>query len=312
MNSFRLVSEDWWPHCEGYLRHLKSVRKGLRTFQPVAQFWRWLGEQELSPFKLKEQHFYKYAHALKDGGLCHDVSSYAPSTLAEHLGSAKRWMRYLYKSGVILQDPFAGVSPCYPKKSIFRSTLSVYKVKRILNSPDLSTPIGLRDQAIFEVVYGSGLRAGETASLTLESVDLKQRQVHLKNTKNGWDRTVPLTPQACGSITRYLRWGRYELTGPQTGKKLWLTSRHRAATANTMTSIATAYSSKVGFKFTMHGLRHTCATHLLEGGASISQIAALLGHSDLESTRHYTMARFKVLCEVYDRTHPSAQEHQPG
>jgi site-specific recombinase XerD len=128
--------------------------------------------------------------------------------------------------------------------------------------------------------------------------------LNLRDTKNGWDRCVPLTRPATEILIRYLESGRPLLQGPRTGTGLWLTYHHKILTRDALVNLAGRFSARLGFKFTMHSLRHACATHLLEGGAHIRHIAELLGHSDLQSTSHYAKARVVELSRVHRQTHP--------
>jgi integrase/recombinase XerC len=185
-----------------------------------------------------------------------------------------------------------------------KDVLSIDQVKTILIAPDGVTPQGLRDRAILEVAYGSGLRLGELADLSLGTLDLGERTLILRNTKSGWDRVVPLTRPACEALERYLTEGRHYLSGPLSGSALWLSSRYLPMAYSSYDEIPRRCGRRLGFSFTMHQLRHACATHLLEGGASLPDIARLLGHESLDSTEIYARARFDELRQVHSQAHP--------
>lgn len=298
---------EWEPHFEQYRRLLKLNRKERRTSRilfKIEKFWKWLGERTIQPSDLRPYHFVAYAQDLNSHKLCVEVEEYSPATVAIYLGAAKAWTQHLTKTGFLLQDPFVEFDAGHPKKPIYQRSLSKVQVCRILNSADTTTPWGLRDQALFEVIYGSGLRIGEASALTLESLDLGQRLLNLRNTKNGWDRCVPLTKAAWKSLIGYLNSGRPELSGPRSGSSLWLNYKGEPLSCHAPVTLAARTSAALGFKFTMHGLRHACATHLLEGGASLRLIGELLGHSNIESTTHYARACLDELKNVHFRTHP--------
>lgn len=306
MNSFEESFDKWQPHFYQYRRLLKyrhKTRRPRKLFARVEKFWSFLRKEEILPDLLQPCHLQAYVQALRSGALCIQVERYSSSSVDSYLRAAKAWSRYLYQNGFIFQEPLIELAGLSPKKQI-QSSLSKAQVRQILHLPDLSKPWGLRNRAILEVLYGSGLRISEAASLTLQSVELEERLLHLKNTKNGWDRSVPITRSAAASLARYLREGRHKMQGPRTGTSLWLTFHRRVLQTETFTDLAVDYSALLDFNFTMHGLRHACATHLLEEGASLRHIAELLGHTALESTGYYAKARLLELQKVHKRFHP--------
>lgn len=309
MRSFEEDFEKWEPHFERYREILKRRQKRIKPqklFLRIEKFWTWLRERQILPQTLCPEHFIEYAKALDSGALCVNVETYSKCMKASFLSYARSWTHHLYKEGIFLQDPFLEFTPSHPKKTPYQRPLTQSQVWRILQLPDLSTPWGLRNQAILEVIYGSGLRISEVTALTLESVELGERVLHLQDTKNGWDRDVPLTRAAARSLERYLREGRHKLQGPRTGSGLWLTYHRRVLQPAALTDLAIDYSATLDFSFTMHGLRHACGSHLLDGGASLRHISELLGHSSLDSTSHYTKVRVMDLQRVHKQTHPRA------
>jgi integrase/recombinase XerD len=307
VKSFEEEFEDWQGHFDHYRSILKQRHKTLKPqkiYSRVEKFWTWLHDNQILPSDLKRDHFLRYASDLKSGALCLETEQYSKQSLVIFLNHALAWVRYLYKADIFLSDPFEGLTTGHSFQAGYKPSLTVEEVRQILQAPDLTVPWGLRNQAILEVIYGSGLRIGETASLTLQSVDLADRFLSLRNTKNGWDRSIPITRPAADSLQRYIQQARPKLQGPRTGNALWLSYHHEILTKDTLTSLAAKYSEQTGIKFTMHGLRHTCATHLLEGGAGLRHIAELLGHENIESTAYYAQARIRELQRVHSETHP--------
>lgn len=308
MSSFEQQFTRWEPHFEEYRRLLKYRH---RTVSPrkvavkVEKFWRFLRRRKILPQTLQPKHLEAYVRALKSGSLCVDVDHYRSFTVSVYYSAAALWSHHLYRKGFVLQDPRPDPRVARaPRKTLPSKPLTKDQVHRILQLPDLSKPWGLRDRAILEVIYGSGLRISEAASLTLGSIALEEHTLHLKNTKNRWDRCVPVTRPAASFLERYLQEGRHRMQGPRTGNALWLTYHRRVLQADTFTDLAGDYSARLDFKFTMHQLRHACATHLLEAGANIRLIAELLGHSDIESTGLYARAQLAELQRVHGRSHP--------
>jgi site-specific recombinase XerD len=307
--SFEEQFAEWESHFVAYRAFLKARHKTKtpkKIYCRVEKFWHWLFLNQILPQHLEVRHFLRFASELKSGSLCKETESYSKQSISIFLNYALTWSRYLCKTGRLLRDPFEGLVAGSFQKVLFTPPLTKEEVFQILQAPDLSVPWGVRNQAILEVIYGSGLRIGEAASLTLESLDLSERVLNLRNTKSGWDRSVPITKACARSLKRYLTEARPAMQGPRTGSHLWLSYHHDVLTKDTLTSLAAQYSRDLGIKFTMHGLRHACATHLLEGGANLRHIAELLGHESLETTSYYARARIRELQRVHRETHPRA------
>lgn len=266
-------SEDgfqaWESHFVGYRLLLRKYRKDPRPHQvafKIEKFWDWLRDQETLPGTITPYHFVCYARALQSSELCIQVDSYAPATISLYLGAAKAWTRHLYKTGVLFQDPFQEFSANHPQKGVYERPLLVEQVGKILSYPDRSSLYGLREKALLELLYGSGMRCSEALNLTLESLDLSRRQVSLRDTKNGWDRTVPITRATSVHLVQYLKEARPKLQSPRSASALFLNRYGCQLGREAVIRLAARISDALGFKFTTHSLRHACATHLLEGG----------------------------------------------
>jgi len=307
VTTFEQGRQDFEAEKETYRRKLcngQDPSYARHKLMSVRVFWSWLESQKLLPQDLQRHHFVEYALALESGSLCKDVKRFSVRTLAGLRASCLKWTRDLQKRGVILCDPFAEFSPCYPAKSPGRHPLTVEQVQELLDLPDLQNPCGLRDRAIFEVCYGSGLRISELFRLTLSSVELPSRCLHLRTTKNGWDRTVPLTRSACHFLNLYLRKSRPHFYSQAAGPGLWLGRKRKPLALSFFPRMATTYSRQLNFQFSFHKLRHSCATHLLEAGASVGVIASLLGHERLNSTQLYTHLQVEEIRKIHACCHP--------
>ena len=290
-------------YCQRLCTGLARSRHGAKT-RPIRVFWSWLKERRISPQELQSHHFIEYVLALESGALCKLVSRYSVGSMANLKSASLRWLRELHDGGKILHNPFADFTPNYPSKRPGRSALSRQQMKDLLSLPDLDSSHGLRNRAILEVAYGSALRLGELASLALDSVEFPRRLLHLKNTKNGWDRSVPLTRSSCRFLKCYLKQSRPQFSDLRSGSALWLGHLKRPLGVSAFQKMLCSYQKKLDFNVSFHTLRHTCATHLLEGGANIVSIARLLGHEDLSSTQIYTHLKAKELTKVQARCHP--------
>ena len=307
MRSFEERFAAWESRLEAYRAHLRRRYRNRRPNQSchgVEKLWAWLREREVIPDELEPSHFVAYCQDLESGRLCKRATAYESAVQGNYRWQALAWTKHLYRVGQLVLDPFAGFSPGMGRRRFSKEVLTVDQVESILLVPDGTTPQGLRDRAILEVAYGSGLRKGELSELSLGSVDLSERTLIIRNTKSSWDRVVPLTHPACEALERYLSDGRHHLSGPLTGSALWLSSHYRPLSYASHDQIPRRCRRHLNFSFTMHQLRHACATHLLEGGARLPDIARLLGHESLDSTEIYARVRLEELRRIHALSHP--------
>jgi len=184
--------------------------------------------------------------------------------------------------------------------------LSLEEVDTLLRAPDVSTPRGLRDRALIEVLYATGLRVSELVGLRL--VDLRLDDGYLRCTgKGGKERIVPLGEQAAGWVRRYVRDGRPSLARRRESAWLFVNARGGAQLTRVgfwKTLKAYGRGAAIQSRLSPHVLRHSFATHLLERGADLRAIQAMLGHADLSTTQIYTHVLEERLRQIYDRFHP--------
>jgi integrase/recombinase XerC len=172
--------------------------------------------------------------------------------------------------------------------------------------PQREHAVRLRDRAVLELLYGSGLRVGEVASLTLEGIDLERGRVRVLG-KGDKEREVPMSDFAMSALREYLRIGR-PLMAPQGSSHLFFNGRKNPFSSRDMRSMVGRYGGTLlpGRRVTPHTLRHSYATHLLEGGADIRAVQELLGHASVATTQRYTHVSRSRLFEAYERSHPRA------
>ncbi|MEM0965780.1 MAG: site-specific tyrosine recombinase [Verrucomicrobiota bacterium] len=189
------------------------------------------------------------------------------------------------------------------------SSLTVEETLRLLESPSTSTPHGLRDRAILELLYGSGLRVSELTALLLQSVDLDNRFVRVFG-KGSKERLVPVGGSALKAFRDYLQAGRPKLVKAKTGSEVFLSQRGLPISRKTVWHLVKVHGERVGLSLSIkpHLLRHSFATHLLEGGADLRVIQEMLGHADISTTQIYTKVDSERLLDEHSRFHPRNQD----
>lgn len=220
------------------------------------------------------------------------------------------WLRYLYKRQELLWPMHDELSRPDRPPTRPRPCLSFEQVLRLMALPTVAEPEGLRDRAFFEMAYATGMRRGEMLKLNLTDVDLVQALVYVRFPKNTEDRILPLGATAVHYLERYLREARPELLSPLSSNALWLGPKGERLQPDALGDrLMNHYRTEatLGFKVTLHLLRHTCATHLLQQGAPLPDVQQLLGHRALRSTQIYTRLTPFHLQRVHARSHPRNQ-----
>jgi len=241
-----------------------------------------------------------YAQRKKDG------RPFASGSLRNAVMAIKSFFRFLYRRGFVLSDPAAALE--YPRieRRLPRVILTREEARRILEAARSRTPEGLRDRAILETFYATGIRVSELANLTPDNVDTEERILRVVLGKGRKDRNVPLTGAAAEAIERYLVRGRGQLVGRKGARHLFLANRGGWMDPSTLNKIVQTWATKARVKkrVTCHTFRHSVATHLLKGRADIRHIQALLGHASLQTTERYTHVEISDLQDVIRRAHP--------
>ena len=232
---------------------------------------------------------------------------YKRTTIARKLSAIRSFFYYLERKGLIRSNPAADISS--PKRGKYIPThLPVDEMFRLLEGPDRAKPLGLRDLAILEMLYSCGIRVSELSGLNLSSIDFDQRLVKVVG-KGNKERIVPFGKKALRAIEEYI-----EATRPLRKKAqkdpqdapLFINFRGGRLTTRSIGRIVKKYATQCGLmtEITPHSLRHTFATHLLDGGADLRSVQELLGHASLSTTQKYTHVSLEKLMEVYDKAHP--------
>lgn len=237
------------------------------------------------------------------------VAALAPSSVGRTLVAVRGLHRFLAEEGVTTADPAADVSP--PKTALrLPKAISVDEVDRLIAASALGdTPESLRDRALVEVLYGVGARVSEAVGLDVDDIDLDHGSARLFG-KGSKTRVVPMGRHACDAVTAYLVRARPVLASRGRGiPALFLGSRGGRLTRQAAWAVLDAAAERAGIrgKVSPHTLRHSFATHLLDGGADIRVVQELLGHASVTTTQIYTMVTVARLREVYAAAHPRAR-----
>ncbi|RLC59950.1 MAG: recombinase XerC [Chloroflexota bacterium] len=235
-----------------------------------------------------------------------DAVGYVKASIARRVAELRSFGDFLVREGVLERNTFRTVSaPRIPKR--LPHYLTVAEVEALLAVPDTSTPRGLRDRAIIEVLYAAGLRVSELVGLNVADVDLHQALVQVVG-KGGKERIGLLGRPAVQALRAYLKVGRPALLGQRPTNALWLNHRGGRLTTRGVALILSRAGKQAGIRTPVspHILRHSFATHLLDGGADLRIVQELLGHANLATTQIYTHVSQSRAREVYMRAHPRA------
>lgn len=231
----------------------------------------------------------------------------SPASIALRLTVIRQFFAYLTREGFLLADPARDLElPRKRPRTAAAPVLTVREVEILLATPDVRTLHGLRDRAVLEVLYGSGLRRAELVALCVEDVDLSAATVTVKRGKGGAGRVVPTTRESVRWLRLYLTRVRARWAWQLESRILFLSSHRKPISAPWVYHAIKEYGRRAGLKksVTVHALRHACATHLLEGGADVRVVQKILGHRQLGTTATYTHVGMPHLRRVVQRCHP--------
>ncbi len=291
---------------EGYLKEFLNyllVERGLSRNtidayrRDLSRYLQWLKSEGMGSLKdIGRREVRAFLGSLKKEGL-------APSSIARGLVAVKLFHRFLVNEGYLKVDGTVAMGS--PKVwSRLPSVLKLNEVEKLLQVPD-STPLGIRDKAILELLYATGMRASEVISLELSHLDLDIGYVRCIG-KGGKERIVPIGREATIRLKDYLRRSRPRLSKEGDKGFLFLTRLRKGFTRQSLWKLIKKYALRAGLKgdITPHTLRHSFATHLLEGGADLRSIQEMLGHADISTTQVYTHVDRERLKAIHSKYHP--------
>jgi integrase/recombinase XerD len=236
-----------------------------------------------------------------------DDRPYRAASVARTLSTVRSFHRFLLREGIAQRDPATAVRQPKLPRSLPRP-LGREEVARLLEAPEEATPVGLRDRALLELLYGSGLRVSELVGTDVDDVDLDEGAVRVLG-KGGKEREVPLGRFGRDAVGAYLTRARPTFASSASRGALFLNQRGGRLTRQSVNRILAVHVHAAGLerRVTPHSLRHSFATHLLEGGADVRVVQELLGHASVATTQIYTLVTQEHLREVYYTSHPRAR-----
>src|SRR4051794_32259456 len=265
----------------------------------LRDFAAWATDQRAEPGAVSHRILRRYASALSE-------RRYSPATVARKLAALRSFFGMLREHGDIEANP-ADLLAAPKLSSELPTVLAPEQISRLLDRIPASTPLELRDRALFEVAYASGLRAEELVALDVGSVDFDAEQLRVEG-KGGKTRIVPAGEPALRALARYLERARPALHGGDAEPALFLSKSGRRLSTSDVRRRLRAWTrhAEVQGGVSPHTLRHSFATHLLEGGADLRTIQELLGHASISTTQIYTRVESARLKSAYAKSHPRA------
>lgn len=281
-----------------YLR----VERGLsgNTLQSYSsdlmRFFRYLEEKGIDPLSVTREDLSTYLLTLSKG--------ISPRSLARNLSSIRSFYRFLVGEGRLDSNPARlQEAPRLPRR--LPGALSMNEVDRLLAQPDPTAPTGLRDRAMLELLYATGLRVSELINLKVFDMNMEAGFLRTLG-KGSKERLVPVGAKALDAVKEYLLYGRRPLVKGVNPPFLFLNGRGKALTRQGFWKIIRTYGRKASIrrKISPHSLRHSFATHLLENGADLRSVQLMLGHADISTTQVYTHVTRERLKQIHEQYHP--------
>lgn len=229
-------------------------------------------------------------------------------TAIHSLSTIRSFLGYLVRKQAMLFNPALEVELPKMGRRLPRNVLSAIEVERMMLVPDIKDPVGLRNRAILELLYSTGMRRGELARLDLADIDFAGGTVFIRQAKGLTDRIAPAGERALLWVSKYIAEARPGLPGSEKLSALFLSAiHHRGLSAGSVSEIVSDIKTAAGIEKSgaAHMLRHTAATLMLENGADVRYVQQFLGHKELNSTQRYTHVAIRALHDVHAKTHPA-------
>ena len=287
--------------ADQFINHLR-VERGLadNTIQSYSRdlirFFNFMEQKKISPIQASRDHVTEYIGSLS--------SVLSARSIARSLSALKMFFRFLISDGKIKDSP-ARLLESIKLPGRLPEILTRDEVDLLLSQPNISTSLGLRDKAMLELLYATGLRVSELIGLNLIHINLEAGYVRTVG-KGFKERMVPMGEKAKDTLNAYISGGRPMLLKGRNPSRLFLNSRGRPISRQGFWKIIKRYGIMAGIKkkITPHRLRHSFATHLLEGGADLRSVQVMLGHADISTTQIYTHVSRERLKQIHEKYHP--------
>jgi integrase/recombinase XerD len=302
---------------DAYLEHLEIRHYSPHTLhsqrEALIQFIRWSQERDLvradAITRPILESFQRWLHRYRKS----NGRPLGISTQKARVGFLRSFFRWACRRRHLLHNPASELELPRGEHRLPQEPLTPSQMEAVLAVPDLSDPLGLRDRAILETFYSTGIRRSELGRLELSDLHPERHVLRVRQGKGRKDRVVPVGERALHWIGRYLEEVRPRLAVHSGEPALFLSSYGRPLSPDALSQMSTRCIERadIGRQGSCHLFRHTCATHMLENGADIRFIQQLLGHAKLETTQIYTEVSIKQLLEVHARTHPARLQKAP-
>ena len=296
-----------------YLEHLRVKNYADSTVANrevyLGYLVRWCDERGIvRPYEVTKPILDRYArylyHHRKDNGEPLSIASQH-----KHLVPVRALFKWLTRSNLILYNPASEMELPRLEHRLPKAVLSASEADQVLNQPDLEDPLGVRDRAILETFYSTGVRRFELIRLRLYDLDVARGTLMVRQGKGKKDRMIPIGDRATAWVDKYLVEVRPTLAFEPDDGTIFLTNEGEPFTPNRLTQLVRTYVDRadIGKRGACHLFRHTMATLMLEGGADTRFIQEMLGHAKLETTQIYTQVSIRKLKEIHSATHPGAR-----
>jgi integrase/recombinase XerD len=296
---------------EEYIKHMQALNYAKKTIElyhwGLMCFAAFLASINIINFRqVTRKIIYAYQSMITDEPI-------AAETRAIKIRAVKRLFEYLTENHRLLINPTDGIVEVSRKHRKIGTVLTMKEINLLLEQPNLSLPMQIRDRAIMEVLYSTAIRADELLKLTVYDPDLNDNLLYVRKGKGGNDRVVPLHENAAGFLEEYLKKIRPQQpkSKKESERTLFLKKTGQPFTHGALTSSLRLYRIKAGINknVTAHTFRRTCATHMLQQGSDIRYIQKLLGHKHLKTTQQYTKVVPLDIKRTHNKTHPN---HERG
>ena len=296
------------------MRKAADLSGSMRAFLDFCRIDKGLARNSIESYTIDLQRFISFA-ALQSGGPLEVIPGYIDSlyeaglasrSISRHLTTLRNFFRFLLEQGVIDRDPAALLVAPKQWRSL-PNYLNTHQVDGLIEAPDISKPTGQRDRAMLEFLYATGLRVSELCTVGVSDIELNLGFVRVTG-KGNKQRLVPLSRAAIAAVERYQGDGRLALLRGRPSPYLFVTAQGGPLTRQGFWKLLAGHGRKAGIfrRLTPHAIRHSFATHLLEGGADLRSLQTMLGHVDISTTQIYTHVMRSRLRETVDTHHPRA------
>lgn len=288
-----------------YVAHLQLERHAstytVRNYTTdLLGFFGFLRSKKINSLQEVDRHVLRgyLSHLMEQG--------FVKASVARKLSAIRSFYRYLLREEMISKNPLETTSSPKLDKRL-PSFLTIEEARRLVESPDLSKPEGQRDRALLELLYSSGIRVSELVGLDIEKISLHTNEIRVWG-KGSKERMVLMGKPAASALSNYLKQGRPKLLNKKTSRAVFLNRYGERILVRRVQKILEKYSRNIDKRVHPHMLRHTFATHLLDGGADLRVVQELLGHANLSSTQIYTHVTKSQARKIYLSAHPMAQK----